>query len=82
MNQLMVETTARKIRSLHHCQSWSKMTQMYAYKVVKFMVKVRLMEKRVNSHLGRVMVVNVTIQNNPPGIKVTSDKRAWPKPEE
>jgi hypothetical protein len=32
------------------------------HKVVKFMVKVRLIEKSVNSHVGKVMVVKVTIQ--------------------
>ena len=37
------------------------------YKVVKFMVNVRLMEKRVKSHVGSVMVVNVTIQYKRPG---------------
>lgn len=38
-----------------------------AYKVVKFIVKVRLMENRVKSHVGRVMVVKVMIQYNAPG---------------
>lgn len=32
------------------------------YRVVKFMVKVRLMEKRVKRMVGRVMVEKVTIQ--------------------
>lgn len=31
------------------------------------MVKVKLMENRVNSHVGRVMVVNVMIQYKAPG---------------
>lgn len=35
--------------------------------VVKFIVNVRLMEKSVNSHVGRVMVVKVMIQYNAPG---------------
>jgi hypothetical protein len=30
-----------------------------SYKVVKFMVKVRLMENKVKSHVGSVMVVKV-----------------------
>jgi hypothetical protein len=38
-----------------------------AYKVVKFMVKVKLIEKRVKSRVGRVMVVNVMIQYRAPG---------------
>ena len=33
-----------------------------AYKVVKFIVKVKLIEKRVNSHVGRVIVVKVMAQ--------------------
>lgn len=32
------------------------------YRVVKFMVKVKLMEKSVNSHEGRVMVPKVMTQ--------------------
>lgn len=35
---------------------------MIAYRVVAFMVKVKLVENRVNSTVGRVMVVNVMIQ--------------------
>lgn len=31
-------------------------------KVVKFIVKVKLIEKRVNSHVGKVMVVKVMAQ--------------------
>ena len=38
------------------------------YKVVKFMVKVRLIEKRVKSHVGRVMVVKVITQYRKLGI--------------
>lgn len=41
-------------------------------RVVKFMVNVRLIEKRVKSHVGRVMVVNVTIQYSRPG-KIRSE---------
>jgi hypothetical protein len=37
------------------------------YKVVKFIVNVRLMEKSVKSHVGRVMVVKVMIQYRVPG---------------
>jgi hypothetical protein len=32
------------------------------YRVVKFMVKVKLIEKSVNSHVGRVMVAKVITQ--------------------
>lgn len=46
MNQLIVEIRARRMRS----------------SVVKFMVKVKLIEKSVNSHVGRVMVVKVITQ--------------------
>lgn len=38
-----------------------------AYKVVKFIVKVRLMENSVNSHVGKVMVEKVMIQYRAPG---------------
>lgn len=37
---------------------------MQTYNVVKFMVKVRLMEKSVKSHVGRVMVQKVITQYN------------------
>jgi len=38
-----------------------------AHSVVKFIVNVRLMEKRVKSHVGRVIVVKVMIQYRVPG---------------
>lgn len=50
----MRETTASAIRS----------------KVVKFIVNVRLMLKTLNSHVGRVMVVKVTIHNKRLGIEL------------
>lgn len=53
-----------------------------AYKVVKFMVKVRLMENSVNNHVGKVIVVNVMSQNKAPGIKVTAPTIARLKPED
>lgn len=40
-----------------------------AYISVKFMVKVRLVEKSLNSNVGRVMEVNVTTQYRIAGIK-------------
>ena len=39
-----------------------------AYRVVKFIVNVRVVEKRVNSHVGRVIVVNVIVQYSSPGM--------------
>lgn len=41
---------------------------MTTYRVVKFMVNVKLMEKSVKSHVGNVMVVKAMIQYNPRGI--------------
>ena len=46
------------------------------------MVKVKDMEKRVKSHVGRVIVVNVITQRSAPGINVTREMRAWPNPDE
>jgi len=77
----MVETIARKITSL--VPSEVEQSQGGAtYKVVKFMVKVKDMEKRVNSHVGSVIVVKVIIQRSAPGINVTREIRAPPKPDE
>ena len=39
----------------------------YTYSVVKFMVKVKLVEKRANSTVGKVIVVKVMIQIRIPG---------------
>jgi hypothetical protein len=39
-----------------------------AYRVVKFIVNVKVVEKRVNSHVGRVIVVKVIVQNKRPGM--------------
>ena len=49
--------------------------------MVKFMVKVRLIENSVNNHVGNVIVVNVMIQNRAPGMKLATARRAWPKPD-
>lgn len=79
MNQLMVETRTRSIRSLFEastglvhpisqeissiaCTDGIRSAIEQTYRVVKFIVKVRLMEKRVKSQVGRVMVVKVMIQ--------------------
>jgi hypothetical protein len=50
--------------------------------VVKFMVKVRLMEKSVNNHVGSVMVVKVMSHKRAPGRKLKTERRAYPKPVE
>ena len=44
---------------------------MRTHKVVKFIVKVRLIEKSVKSHVGRVIVVNVINQKSRPGIMLS-----------
>lgn len=51
-----------------------------AYRVVKFMVKVKLMENSVKSHVGKVMVVKVMIQYRAPGrtlrmVRITRPRR-------
>ncbi len=46
------------------------------------MVKVKLMEKSVNNHVGKVMVAKVTSQSSAPGRKVTREIMAWPKADE
>lgn len=40
------------------------------------MVKVRLMEKSVNNHVGSVMVVKVISHNRAPGRKLKIERRA------
>ena len=49
-------------------------------KVVKFMVNVKLIEKRVNNHVGRVIVQNPMIHSKACGRNVTSEERAYMKP--
>ena len=49
---------------MHMSVNWAGDT----YRVVAFMVKVRLVEKNVNSHVGSVMVVNVISQTRMPGM--------------
>lgn len=46
--------------------------------VVKFIVKVKLVEKRANRTVGNVIVVNVMIQINIPGITLAIANRAPP----
>ena len=46
------------------------------YSVVKFIVKVKLVEKRAKRTVGRVMVVKVMIQISMPGIPLTMASKA------
>lgn len=67
MNQLTVDTRTRKINILEdHVRSATVSpkdhVQTKTYRVVKFMVKVKLMEKSVKSHVGSVIVEKVMIQ--------------------
>lgn len=70
MNQLTVETRTRTINMLQGLISFENGGQISpekTYRVVKFMVKVRLMEKSVKSHVGSVMVEKVMSQYKPRG---------------
>ena len=49
------------------------------HRVVKFIVKVKLMENSVNSHVGSVMVAKVISQKRMPGMKLKSDRTGRPK---
>jgi hypothetical protein len=81
MNQLTVDTIARKIKRLLSLAP-SPFHSRKTYSVVKFMVKVKLSENRVNNHVGNVMVVNVMIQKRAPGMKDRTETRAPPNPED
>jgi hypothetical protein len=48
------------------------------YSVVKFIVKVRLVENRANSTVGMVIVVNVIIQIRIPGSTLAIVNKACP----
>ena len=77
MNQLTVEPTNSAIKSLQ-LSAGVVSTSEYTYNVVKFMVKVKLIEKRVNSHVGNVMVLNVMSQTSAPGTILTRKKTNLP----
>jgi hypothetical protein len=47
--------------------------------VVKFIVKVKLMEKSVNSHVGRVMVAKVINQKSRPGMMLRRKRTDRPR---
>jgi hypothetical protein len=49
------------------------------YSVVKFIVKVKLMENSVNSHVGRVMVAKVINQKSRPGMMLKSNRTDRPR---
>ncbi len=49
-----------------------------AYSVVKFIVNVRLVEKRANSTVGKVIVVKVMIHMSMPGMALTMASIARP----
>jgi hypothetical protein len=64
-----VDTIARRIsRLLQARQRQTNGALGCTHRVVKFMVKVKLMENSVKSHVGRVMVVKVISQKRRPGM--------------
>lgn len=74
-----MEPTARNSNSLRLGQLERLSTVVAAtYRVVAFMVTVKLIEARVKIHVGRVMEVKVMIQYSKPGmtLKVPSKMRA------
>lgn len=50
----------------------------YTYSVVKFMVKVKLVENRANSTVGKVIVVKVMIHISIPGIPLAMASKTEP----
>ena len=46
---------------------------------MKFIVKVKLMENSVNSHVGSIMVAKVISQKSTPGMMLKSDRTGRPK---
>jgi hypothetical protein len=70
MNQLMVEKSTSAMRRLRSSDILActvlvpigVLQRAHIYSVVKFIVKVRLMEKSVNKAVGSVIVVKVTTQ--------------------
>lgn len=62
MNHTIVEPSAKSIKSLPNVSEIHNLRALSAYRVVKFIVKVKLMEKRVNRVVGIVMVVKVITQ--------------------
>lgn len=50
-----------------------------AYSVVKFIVTVRLIDIRVNSHVGRVIVVKARTQYSAPGITLSTARTTRPR---
>lgn len=64
---MIVDTTARKTKRLETSQL-SACPESFTYRVVTFIVNVKLMEKVVKSHVGSVKVVKVASQYRKPGI--------------
>lgn len=54
-----------------HCQ-----LVVYSYRVVKFIVNVKLVENNANSTVGKVIVVNVMIQISIPGTPLAMASKA------
>ena len=50
---------------------------VFTYKVVKFMVNVKLVEKSVKSHVGRVIDRKVISQYSTPGITFNTTSMKW-----
>jgi hypothetical protein len=66
-NQLTVDTKAATINILFEKLAEVDLQQEHAYKVVAFIVTVKLVDNNVNRNVGSVMVVNVITQNRMPG---------------
>jgi hypothetical protein len=66
-NQLTVDTKAATINILFEKLAEVDLQQEHAYRVVAFIVTVKLVDNNVNRNVGSVMVVNVITQNRMPG---------------
>lgn len=64
--------------SLEGISSRNRHTLARTHSVVKFMVNVKLVEKSVNSHVGREIEVKVISQKRRPGITLTKSSIKWP----
>lgn len=73
------DTIARAMRILKSINSLQQKGIIVAYNVVKFIVKVRLVEKSLNSKVGRVMEVNVTTQYRTAGMSRARSNARTPK---
>lgn len=73
------EAKARRMSKLVDLANCRCKGYILTYRVVKFMVKVRLMEKRVKRMVGRVMVEKVTIQKRSPGMNLAMSNNDRPR---